>query len=63
MHIKTRNRTSSEIIIYDIGSRKLLQQKFIGEISIKTDQFASGLYIYRVQYQSGLIRNGKIVKN
>ncbi|MBK7389201.1 MAG: T9SS type A sorting domain-containing protein [Bacteroidetes bacterium] len=63
LHIKTGNKTNSEIIFYDIGSRKLLQQKFIGEISIRTDQFARGLYIYRVQDQSGLIINGKILKN
>ena len=63
LHIKTGNNANSEIIIHDIGSRKLLKQKFIGEISINTDQFASGLYIYRVQNQSGLSRNGKIVKN
>jgi hypothetical protein len=56
----------SEIILYDITSRKLLQQTFTKSTSINTSQLSKGIYIYEVKnpdsYRGGMIENGKLVK-
>jgi Fe-S cluster biosynthesis and repair protein YggX len=53
----------SEIIIYDIASRKLLQQKFTNFVSLNTEQLAKGIYIYEVRNRSGSCKKGKVVKD
>jgi hypothetical protein len=53
----------SEIILYDITSRKVLQQNFINSISINTEQLAKGIYLYEVRSKNGVIKKGKVVKD
>lgn len=53
----------SEIILYDISSRKMLQQSFTNSISINTEQLAKGLYLYEIKNKQGIIKQGKVVKN
>lgn len=57
------NNKLSEIIIYDIASRKLLQQKFTNSITLSTEQLARGIYFYEVQCGSSLCKKGKLVKD
>jgi hypothetical protein len=52
----------SEIILYDINSRKLLKQKFTSAVSINTEQLAKGIYLYEVRNKNGVIKKGKVVK-
>jgi len=52
----------SDIIIYDVSSRKLFQQKFANSVSLNTEQLAKGIYLYEVKNKNGLIKNGKVVK-
>jgi len=55
-----------EIIIYDIASKKLIQQKFASTLSLNTSLLAEGVYIYEIKNNTGLsggvIERGKIVK-
>lgn len=60
--ITNKNSEEGEIILYDIASRKLLQQKFTNSTSINTAQLAKGIYLYDVRNKNGVIRNGKVVK-
>jgi hypothetical protein len=53
----------SEIIIYDIVSKKLLQQKFINSVSLNTEQLAKGVYLYEVRNKNWMIKKGKVVKD
>jgi hypothetical protein len=57
------NNELSEIILYDIASRKLLQQKFTNSVSINTEQLAKGIYLYEVRCGSSLCKKGKVVKD
>lgn len=50
-------------MIYDILSKKLLQQTFTNSVSLNTKQFENGIYIYEVRNNNGVIKKGKIVKN
>lgn len=63
LNISTSSREPSEIILYDISSRKLLQQEFSNSISLNTEQLAKGLYLYEVQSKDGLCKKGKVVKD
>jgi hypothetical protein len=51
----------SQIVLYGIDFRKVINQNFIGFISLNTSQLSSGIYIYEVQNSSGIIK-GKIIK-
>ncbi|HKR04968.1 MAG TPA: T9SS type A sorting domain-containing protein [Bacteroidia bacterium] len=62
LNIINSTNITSEIILYDITSRKLLQQKFTNTISLNTEQFIKGIYIYEVRNKSGVIKKGKLVK-
>jgi len=57
------NERQAEIILYDIASRKILQQNFINSISINTEQLAKGIYIYEVRNKNGVMKKGKVVKD
>ncbi len=51
-----------EIIIYDIASRKLMEEKFIGSLSLNTRPLSQGVYLYELRDRSGVIERGKLVK-
>ena len=59
--ITTTTTSLSEIILYDIASRKLLQQKFTGSVTLNTEQLAKGIYIYEVRSKENT-KKGKVVK-
>jgi hypothetical protein len=63
LNISIQNNESSEIIIYDISSKKLLQQTFANSTSLNTERLAKGIYLYEVRNKNGLIKKGKIVKD
>ena len=52
-----------DIILYDIASRKVLQQQFYKSVSLSTEQLAKGIYLYEVRDRNGLYKKGKVVKN
>lgn len=57
------NNELSEIIIYDITSRKILQQKFTSSVSLNTEQLAKGLFLYEVRNKDSSCKKGKVVKD
>ena len=62
LNIENLNKIPFEIFLYDIASRKLLQQKFTDSISLNTAQLATGLYLYEVRGENGVYKKGKVVK-
>jgi hypothetical protein len=68
--ITTHTNTLSEIILYDITSRKLLHQQFTNTLTLNTSHLAKGIYIYELRpvpfssgNKNGVIKKGKVVKN
>jgi len=61
--IHTNNNEPLEVILYDIMSRKIINQKFTNDISLSTVQLSKGIYIYEIKNQSKVIERGKILKN
>jgi hypothetical protein len=62
LNIHTNNNGLSEIIFYDITSRKLVEKHFTNSISINTEELTSGIYFYEIRNENEVIRKGKVVK-
>jgi hypothetical protein len=60
---KNTDNELSEIILYDIASRKIMQMQFTNSVSLNTQQLTKGLYIYEVRSKIGLCKKGKVVKD
>ena len=60
--VKTGVSEKSELLLYDIASRKLVEQNFINSITLSVSHFARGIYFYEVKNKNGVIRKGKLVK-
>ncbi len=63
LEIKKMNADPTEVILYDLTSRRIIQQNFTNSISLNTAPFAKGLYIYEIRNKNGVIKKGKVVKN
>jgi OOP family OmpA-OmpF porin len=62
LNFNTSNNELSQIILYDITSRKIFNQSFSNSTSINIEQLAKGIYIYEVRNKNGMIKKGKVVK-
>jgi len=51
------------IHFFDLTGRKVLQQKFSKRLVFNTENLISGLYIYNVQNDMGIIYKGKLIKD
>ncbi|HEX5001711.1 MAG TPA: T9SS type A sorting domain-containing protein [Bacteroidia bacterium] len=63
LNITYSSNEISEIILYDVSSRIILQQTFTNTGSLNTEQLAKGMYLYEVRNKDGLCRKGKVVKD
>jgi hypothetical protein len=61
LNITVNNNDIYEVFIYDIFSREIYNSTFTGKIEIDTEQFAKGLYIYKLNCKKDLIKTGKLV--
>ena len=62
LNVQANNYEPTEIILYDLSSRRLLAQTFISATTINTEQLATGMYLYTIQNKNGIIKTGKVVK-
>lgn len=62
LNVTVNDNEQSQIILYDILSRKLLQQTFTNSTTINTEQLADGIYIYELRTMNGIIKKGKVIK-
>jgi len=52
----------SEVILYDVTYRKVLEQIFINNVTLGTESLHSGLYFYEIRNDKKIISKGKVVK-
>jgi len=60
--ITTTSTQPSRIILYDIASRKLMEEKFSGSTTLNIANLAKGVYLYNVTDENGTITRGRVVK-
>lgn len=58
---KTDSAEPSEIILYDMMSRKIFQQNFFNSVTINTGEFAKGIYLFQILNNHGLIKQDKVI--
>ncbi|MBK9043119.1 MAG: T9SS type A sorting domain-containing protein [Saprospiraceae bacterium] len=63
LNVALINNEVSEIILYDIASRKIMQRQFTNSDSFSTEQLAKGMYLYEIRDRNGLYTKGKVVKD
>ena len=61
--VESSKNETSEIIIYDITSRKTVQKKFSGTAALNTSALPKGIYVYEVRSKNDMLRKGKIIKD
>ncbi|HKR04759.1 MAG TPA: T9SS type A sorting domain-containing protein [Bacteroidia bacterium] len=52
----------TEIILYDLVSRKRVQKIFRNNVSLNTAALAKGIYFYEVRKNNAVIKKGKVIK-
>lgn len=66
LNIETHSNHPSTVVLYDIASRKVLQQDFTGSVNLNTSALARGIYMYEVrgnhEVSGGVVKKGKVVK-
>ncbi|MEO8149534.1 MAG: T9SS type A sorting domain-containing protein [Bacteroidia bacterium] len=62
INITIKKNEFVEISLYDVTSRKLLQQKFTTSTTLNTSHLAKGIYIYEVRNDKGVVKKGKVVR-
>jgi hypothetical protein len=62
LNIKEKGNDFYEMILFDLTSRKILNQSFTKSTSINAEQLAKGIYIYEMRNKNGVIKKGKVVK-
>lgn len=53
---------SYELGLFDITNRQIFNHSFVNTITINTEQFAEGIYMYEIRNKNGVIKQGKVVK-
>jgi hypothetical protein len=62
LNFQTPSNEQTELYLYDMLSRLILHQTFISSMTINAEKLAEGIYIYELRNKSGVIKNGKVVK-
>ncbi len=64
LNITINNNELSEIILYDITSRIILNREFTNSILINTEQLSKGIYFYEIKNKYNLKnKKEKVVKD
>ncbi len=63
LKILVEDNLKSNVIIYDLASKIILEQEFVNSVSLNMERLARGLYLYEVRNSSGWFRTGKVVKD
>ncbi|MBK9524974.1 MAG: T9SS type A sorting domain-containing protein [Bacteroidetes bacterium] len=63
LNVFVNNNELTDIIVYDISSRKIIQKKFIRSFSLNTEELSKGIYLYKLINKSGVMKQGKLFKD
>jgi len=62
LHITVENNLNSEVVIYDIASRKVITKEFAYKLVLNTEMLANGFYTYALYSNKKLVKTGKLNK-
>ncbi len=59
--VTTNNSEQSTIIIYDLLSRKLMEEAFTNAVTLNIESLSKGIYMYEVKGKKEVLKNGKLI--
>ncbi|MEP7171505.1 MAG: hypothetical protein ABI855_19195, partial [Bacteroidota bacterium] len=63
LNVYSGTRETSEFILYDIASRKILSQPLHqGSQKLQTVNLSNEIYFYEIRNHAGVVKKGKVVK-
>jgi hypothetical protein len=62
LNVSISDKGKSQIMLYDLTSRQIYYQEFENQTKIITEQFAAGIYLYKIQNENGHLVCGKIIR-
>ena len=62
LNILNNNNEFYEIILYDLLSKKVLNQTFSSSTTVNAKLLSTGIYIYEMRNKNGIIQYGKMIK-
>jgi hypothetical protein len=63
LQVSVNSNDRSEITVYDLAGRNVMQQSFVNSASLNTSALTPGVYLYVIRNESGeLVKTGKIAK-
>lgn len=63
INVKNTGFEKLQVVLYDMTSRKILQQEFIASTTLNTEFLDKGIYIYQIVNKSRVVGSGKLIKN
>ncbi len=60
--VNTNDNEQSTVAIYDLLSRKVLEQTFTNMVTLNIESLSKGMYMYEVRNKNGVVKNGKVIK-
>ena len=60
--VEVNNNELSQITLFDILSKKILQQNFTNSTIVTTEKLTPGVYLYQLRNKYGVTKNGKLIK-
>lgn len=62
LNIRTNSYEQTTISLYDLSTRKLVEETFINSTILNTGHLKDGMYLYTLSDKNGIITSGKIIK-
>ncbi len=63
LNIQGNTNEKMEITLYDVASRKILEKQFVENLTVNTKHFESGVYLYEIKNDRGVVKTGKVIKD
>jgi hypothetical protein len=62
LNVRINRHELYEITLYDLASRVVLRESFNGSAILRTDLLTSGIYVYKLSNNQGVLKTGRVVK-
>lgn len=62
LRFQSSGNDKTELILYDLLSRKIFNEKFIKSITVNTCNFPKGIYFFELKNDNRMLKIGKVIK-
>jgi hypothetical protein len=62
VHFKSDQPGAFFVVLYDLANRKVAEQSGSGEVTVRVDMLAQGIYMYEIRTVNGVAAAGKVLR-